>query len=325
MRYLLALALSASLALAAVDGTVQNATDGKPQAGATVTLVELGGGMNTIGSTKSDAEGHFKFDATMQPATPYLIQALYEGVTYNRVLAPGTPSSGIAIEIYNAAANVPEAKVSQDMILLERTGNELVVNETVIYTNTGKTTLQSPGGSLKIQVPPEVNTPIKMRVTAPQGLPISREAEKGKEPNTWVVQYPIKPGETRIDFSYSMPATGETTTFAGRILHGGGPVRFVTPQGVRLESPALTDLGPEPRTKASVYELKGSQFAINVTGTGQLRAASAQAEGTAPSEEDNTPGIDLIKPRIFQRLPWILAFSFAMLGVGFAAMYRARG
>jgi len=313
--------LAGSAAFGAVEGTVQNQTSGKPQSAAVVTLIELGAGMNNIGSVKSDAQGRFHFDADLKPGTPYLIQALHEGVTYNRMLPPGTTPAGLSVEVYDAAVKVPEAKVSQDMILLEPSGKELAVNETVILTNTGKTTLQSPDGSLKIQVPAG-STPVRMRVTGPQGMPITREPEKGSEPNTWVVKYPVKPGETRVDFSYSVPA-GDNPEFKGRILHGGGPVRFVAPQGVKLESPALTDLGPEPRTKASVYELQGTQFAIKVSGSGQLRGSSEggdQGRGE-PAQEDNTPGVDMVKPRIYQRLPWVLSLGFAMLAVGFAALY----
>src|SRR4051794_8747725 len=229
----------------AVEGTVQNQTTGKPQAGDSVTLIELGSGMNTVGSVRSDAEGKFSLNFDLKPGTPYLIQGLHQGVTYNRMLPPGSPSTGISVDVYDAAPKVPSAKVSQDMILLEPTAGKLEVNETVIYTNDGKTTLHSPEGSLKIQTPPSVTSAPRMRITAPQGMPITREPEKGKEPNTWVVQYPIKPGETRIDFNYSVPA-GKNPTFQGKILHGGGPVRFVAPPGVKLESPALTDLGPEP-------------------------------------------------------------------------------
>jgi len=229
---------------------------------------------------KTDSQGKFAFDnVTPGAQTPYLVQAVHQGVTYNKMLPPGGAATPVSVDVYDASGKVPEAKVTQDMILLERTGNQLVVNETVIFTNTGKTTFQTPDGTLKIRVPADIIGAVKMRITAPQGMPISREPDKGKDPNTWVVRYPIKPGETRIDFSYMAPSSGESTRFTGRVLHGGGPVRFVAPQGVKLESPALTDLGPEPRTQASVYELKGSEYDLTVTGTGQLRAAASESEG----------------------------------------------
>jgi hypothetical protein len=284
----LVLAFSAS---AAVDGTVQNLTSGKGQANAVVTLVELGGGMNTVGSVRTDASGQFTFAADLKSGTPYLIQALHQGVTYNQMLQPGAQSSGIRLEVYDAAAKAPDARVTQHMILLEPSASELLVNEAVIFSNTGKTTYQDPDGTLKIWVPSAVNTPVRLRITAPQGMPISREAEKGKEPNVYLVRYPIKPGETRIDLQ---------------------------------ESAALSDLGPEPRTQATVYELKGSQYALNIVGTGSLRDSSAESASAAAAEngEQESPGIDVAKPRLYNRLSVILGLAFAMLAVGFVMLYR---
>jgi len=156
-------------------------------------------------------------------------------------------------------------------------------------------------------------------------MPISREAEKGKAPNTYVVRYPIKPGETRIDLQYGMPA-GDPAKFQSKVLHGGGPVRIVVPKGVQLESEALTSLGPEPRTQASVFEVKGTEYAVNISGTGALRDASASAaenaESAAAQGEGETPGIDIVKARIYQRVEVIVGLVLAMLTVGFVMLYR---
>ena len=44
-----------------ITGTVTNGTTGKPSAGDEVTLLSLSQGMQEIGTTKSDAQGHFSF------------------------------------------------------------------------------------------------------------------------------------------------------------------------------------------------------------------------------------------------------------------------
>ena len=93
-------------------------------------------------------------------------------------------------------------------------------------------------------------------------------AEKGSQPNTYFVRYPIKPGETNIDVSYMMPMTASQVKFEGKILHGGGPVRFVAPTGVKLEGP-FDDAGPIPGTPAMAYTLKGgSEYSLTVSGSG---------------------------------------------------------
>ena len=51
------------LAFGAFDGTIINRTTGKPAAGTIVSLVQPGGGgMQTLASVKTDADGKFKFD-----------------------------------------------------------------------------------------------------------------------------------------------------------------------------------------------------------------------------------------------------------------------
>src|SRR5580698_4849245 len=64
--------------LAAVDGTVMNATTGKAQASVLVTLVQPGAqGMQTLATVKSDAQGKFKIDKDVPPG-PALLQAIYQ-------------------------------------------------------------------------------------------------------------------------------------------------------------------------------------------------------------------------------------------------------
>ena len=326
MRVLVALIVSAGLSLAAVEGVITNQTTGKPQAGASVTLIELGAGMKNLGTVKSGADGKFTFPTDLAPAAPHLLQAQHQGVNYNRMLQPGTPGTGLAMEVYDTSATPRDAQVSQDMFLLEPTGTEMAVSERIIFTNSGKYTYDDPSGTVKFYVPEGVTGPIQVRIQAPQGMPITRPAEKGKEPNTYVIKYAMKPGETNIDIAYVLPASQNEAKFAGKILHGGGPVRFVVPSTVKLDGP-FEDSGAIPGTGATAYTLKAaSEFALTVTGTGSLRAAAPQGggggEGGGGGGSDEGQEIVARKPLIYDKLSWILPLSFAMLAVGFALLYR---
>lgn len=307
------------VASAAIDGVITNQTTGKPQGGVAVTLVELGSGMKNIGSVTSSADGKFTIPGTLQPGAPHLIQAQHQGVNYNRMLPPGTPAEGLKVDVYNASTSVKDAQVSQDMFLLEPTGTEVVVSERVVYTNTGKLTYQDPEGSIRVFVPSGVTGPVQVRIQAPQGMPIVRPAEKGKTPNLYVVKYPIKPGETNVDVSYSIPMSANQATFEGKVIHSGGPIRFVAPSGVKLEGP-FVETGPIPGTTATAYTLQGREYSIKISGTGSLRA-SAQSN-TGEGSEDTGPGIDARKPLIYDRIYQVLALTFAMLGVGFVMLLR---
>ncbi len=316
---LIALLIAAPVCFAAVDGVVVNRTTGKPQAGVTVTLVKLGAGMETAGSTKTDSAGAFKIDASVTAGTPYLLQSQYEGVSYNKMLPPGSPTTGIDAEVYNASAKPVDTQVSQHMILLEPSDKALGVNESMIYQNSGKQTFSDPSGTLHFYVPPGAGD-IVVQVKGPGGMPISRSAEKGKRPNEYVVNYPVRPGETTFNLAYSL---GPVKTFESKILHGGGPVRIVVPKGVTLKADNLSNLGVEPRTQATIYEVKGNEYKAAIEGTGSLRAAAEAAGGGAPSESQPDDKIDEAKPRVYSRLYWVLGFAGAFLALGFAILYRA--
>jgi len=101
-RGLVAALLFVSCGFAAIDGKVVNQTTGKPQPGATVTLYKLGqAGPEAIESVKSGADGKFHITQDGQGPGPRLVQAAYDGVTYNRILPPGSPSNDVTVEVYN--------------------------------------------------------------------------------------------------------------------------------------------------------------------------------------------------------------------------------
>jgi hypothetical protein len=319
MKIVLLTLLSAAGMFAAIDGTVTNQTTGKPQPGATVTLIKLGGGMETVGSAKSDPQGKFTIAQDLQAGTPYLVQTLYQGVSYNKAIPPGSPANGLAVDVFDSTPNSGAAKVVQHMMLFEPSGTDVAVNETIIYSNAGKTTFDDPAnGTFRFYLPPAANGLVKVQVAGPQGMPISRDAVKTKEPNIYTVKYPVKPGETRFDLAYGMPAASPGT-FEYKVMHGGDPVRIVAPKGVTLASDNLKDLGPEPRTQATIYQVVGNDVKFQFTGTGSLRAA---AEATQQSE-DTGPSIEDVKPRIYARLYPVLGLAAFILILGFVLLYRS--
>src|SRR5205085_4754930 len=90
-----------SLPLLAVDGTVLNATTNKPQPNVSVALVQPSQtGMRTLATTTSDSAGKFTFEKTVQG--PQLVQALYDGVTYNKIVMPGAPASNLEVSVYES-------------------------------------------------------------------------------------------------------------------------------------------------------------------------------------------------------------------------------
>jgi hypothetical protein len=308
--------------LAAIDGTVVNKTTGQPQAGVKITLTKLGqGGMQAGGSTTSGADGSFKLESGADSA--HLLQALWQGVTYNVQLQPGSATTGLKIEVFDALPKVSAVDATQHMILIETDGQEVVVNETVIFQNDSQTTWYDPKtGSLQFTAPPEAGKDVKARAIAPGGMPVEREPKQIAK-GVYAVDFPVKPGETRFDISYKLPAKAPTA-LAGKILHAPGPVRFVVPQGVTLEGDNLTALGNEPKSGAAIFDLKGDVYNVKISGSGTLRATESAASDApaATDREEDGPRIQQILPPGYERqYKWALGLILAILALSFYAQY----
>jgi len=306
-------------ALAAIDGKVVNQTTGKPQAGATVTLYKLGqAGPEQIESVKSAADGTFHISKDAEGPGPRLVQAAYEDVTYNRILPPGSPSDNVTVEVYNSAKQQGAARVSQHMVFFEPVRGQLMVGETYIFKNDGKMTYNDvDGGTLKFFLPPAANGAVQVNATAPQGMPVPQAADKTSTPNVYRLAFPIKPGETRIDVSYNVPFTSPGK-FEGKILYKGGPTRLVAPNGVTIKGDGILSLGQEPRTKASIWDVKSDSFKVEIAGSGTLQQGDDSAEDAGGGAQ-----IEQIPPKIYDNMKWILALAFGILTLGFILLYRA--
>jgi len=315
----LAALLFVSCGFAAIDGKVVNQTTGKPQAGATVTLYKLGqAGPEAIESVKSGADGKFHITQDAQGPGPRLVQAAYDGVTYNRILPPGSPSNDVMVEVYNSSKQPGAAKVAQHMVLVEPVRGQLVVSESYIFRNDGKMSYNDvDGGTLRFYLPPSANGAVKVEATAPQGMPIQQAADKTSTPNVYKLAFPIKPGETRIDIGYSLPFTAPGT-FEGKILYKGGPTRLVAPNGVTIKGDNIQPIGQEPRTQASIYDVKGTAFKVEISGAGSLRQADDS------SDDSSGPTFEQIPPKVYSNMKWILTLAFAILTLGFILLYRAQ-
>lgn len=303
--------------LLAIDGTVVNKTTGKPTGDVPIVLMRLGdGGMMPAGNVKSGEDGSFNFAQGVDG--PLLLQAVYDGVTYNKLLRPGETGKGVELEIYNTTRQAGEAKVVQHMVLIEPGDGQLSINETVIYRNAGKTSYSDPAsGTFRFYLPPEAKDSLQMRVSGPGNMPVRKDAEPAGPANVFKVDFALRPGESRFDYSYTLPFTSPGK-FKGRILHPlndkEGQTRLVTPSGVKLSGVGVEDLGTEPQTQAGVYALTKADFELEITGTGSLRALDA--------DESGSPEPRAIAPKIHERMWWVVGLSLLALAIGFVNLYR---
>jgi hypothetical protein len=317
MKIIALLLLTFAPVFAAVDGVVVNGTTGQPQPNTVVMLIQpTQAGMQTLGTTKSDAQGKFSFDNNDQSG-PRLIQAVFDGVPYNKMVPPGMPSTGIQIPVFASTNKAGTAKVTQHFIVLQPGEKEMTVSEGLLYVGDPGLTYYDPvNGSVRFYVPPGATGVTNVTVNPAGGMPIQRPALKTKEPNVYKVDYPVRPGETRFDINYAVP-TASPMMFTDKLIYPEASSNLVVPNGVTVKSDDLELAGQEPKTQASIYRIKNANFQLEVDGTGILQAQSGGA-----GDDSGQPQVQEVKPRIYANMYWILGMSFAILGLGSLLLAR---
>jgi hypothetical protein len=324
LRGILFLFLLSAPLFAQINGTVTNRTTGKPQAGATVALYKVATrtGPELVDQAKSDAEGKFTINQTAQGPGPALIRTAFDGVTYNHMLPPGSPTTGLAIEVFNASKQPGGAKVEKHMILLEPSAGQLAVSETFLFKNEGKTAWNDPDvGTLKFFLPAGASKP-DARATAPGGMPLGAPIIKTAKPDVFAVDFAIKPGDTRVDVAYTVPYA-EGADLAGKVVSQDENTYLIVPNGVTLKGDGLNDLGAEPRSQAHIFGLTAAAYKVQLTGSVAAAPAGDQGGEQGGEAGEGGPTIQQIMPRVNTKTVSILIVALGILALGFALLYRS--
>ena len=154
------------------------------------------------------------------------------------MLPPGSPDTGVALDVYNATKQPGDAKVMQHMVLLEPGGGEMAVSESFIWQNTGKTAFNDPdAGTLQFYAPAGAKG-IQVNATAPQGMPIrarpSRRRQARRLQSRSSPSSPAKPTSTELHGPVHFARDRST----GKRLYKGGPTSIIVPNGVTLKAKA---------------------------------------------------------------------------------------
>ena len=230
-------------------------------------------------------------------------------------------TTGVQLKIYDAT-KAGIARTVEHLILLEPGADRLRISETFVLGNDSNLTYNDPAkGSIEFFLPPATGGNAQVIITAPGGMPIPRPALKTPTAGIYKVDYPVKPGETRMDVSYTIPSTNK---FSGKIVASDAATHLVTPGTVTVTGDGIELAGREPQTQANIYNLTGLDYNLLIEGIGSLRPDdSAGAAGQAGQADDGgSPQVEIKKPRIYAQLPWVLSLAFAILALGGTMLYR---
>ena len=295
----LAMIFFSSVALAAdtLTGTVTNKTTNKPSAGDEVVLIRLEQGMQELTRAKTDAKGQFKLEVPDQ--NMHLVRVTHDGEFYFRPAPAGAES--VEIDVYNAAAKVNGITSEADVMRIQTSedGKSLRVMENFFVKNDSNPKMTQFGDR-----PFEFYLPVGAVVQgasalSPGGMPVQASPVPAGDPGHFTFVFPIRPGETAFQVSFSLPYSGSkgfapkpsmpTETVAvmmpkSMTFKGGGwlrimcrlrkrPPRKLTSQGMSLH-----------RSRWSLRWAGRGNFRVRLrwrrrTAAGPMREARRQAAG----------------------------------------------
>lgn len=339
VRTLSAVALLSAALLAharTVTGDVLNKTTNKPAVGDDVVLIAFGQGMQEAARTKTDANGHFSIDVPDNQM--HLIRVDHQKAAYFQPLPPTT--SNVHVTVYDVAAKVPGVSTEADVMRIEAGPQGLHVIQNYFVKNAS-----SPPRTQFSTQAYEVFLPADAKLEAsaaagPEGMPVASSPIAQAEKGLYAFVFPLRPGETRFQLSYTLPYNG-SYKFVPRVVLPTENVAVMLPKSMSFDGGSAfqpANVEDTAQTFLAKNVLPSQTLEFTVSGTGMMPRDSAPDQGqqagagsdanagqAASAENDTRPGgglgnpIDTPDP--LQKYKWWILSGLALVLVIAAAFF----
>jgi hypothetical protein len=337
MKFVLTLSAVALLAAlvvaqaASVTGNVVDKTTNKPAVGDEVVLISLQQNMQEAARTKTDARGHFSIE--LPDSNMHLIRVDHQKAAYFEPAPPGT--TNVNITVYDVAAKVQGVSTEADVMRIEAGPQGLHVIQNYFVKNASSPPrTQFSTQAYEIYLPPDAKIEASA-AAGPEGMPVSSSPMPQADKGHYAFVFPVRPGETRFQLSYTLPYNG-SYKFLPRIALPTENLAVMLPKSMGFDGGAQFQQA-DVQDNAQTYLAKDVQpsqvLAFTVSGTGAMprdsgQEAGAQSDegsGQASAASDNRPGgglgnpIDTPDP--LQKYKWWILSGLALVLVIAAAFF----
>jgi hypothetical protein len=288
-----------------LHGTVKNGTTGKAVSGVEVILLQLQGGMQPVGNSKTDAQGQFTFDNPSVGAQPMLVRAVYKGINFHTPLPPGR--NDVEVAVFEPSKDPKTIAVSSRIVFFQPNGTTLTVGEEYAIQNNS----QPPqayfrsDGNFEFSIPENAQLQ-QVAASGPAGMPVV-QAPIDKKKGHYAISYAFRPGQNTVRYSYQMPYPGNATTLNVPMVYPTARLLVVAPPTMQISGEGLEAGGQEQGMNVYGREglLPNSVVAVSVSGTapptqagvGESGGQGQEAQGgAAPASVQQIPGrLDVLK------------------------------
>ena len=322
------LALTPAAQAVDISGRVINATTGKPVGDQSVNLIALRGQMVPVRDTVTGTDGSYRFVVAANPSERFLVQVPFRGVNYNK---PALLETGdhitVDIEVYETGARPEDVSVEAQTILLEPHRDHMRINEFYALRNASepKRTYAPDEGSFRFTLPGSVGD-LQVSAARASGMQLKQQPQETDQPNTYVINFPLHPGETEIQVSYVVPLSGTELSLRLPLTHPTARRHLAAPRAsTEVQGAGLKEIEQNQVPQARVYRIEADKelslrVKVNPAALEAAEAAAAAAPAASPAE--NSEATVTIVPQPTNQAQWyIVGLSLAVLMLGLFYLY----
>ncbi|MBI2956790.1 MAG: carboxypeptidase regulatory-like domain-containing protein [Acidobacteria bacterium] len=318
---------------AEIVGRVTNATTGQPVPGQSVNLLALRGQMVPIRETQTNSEGRYRFVVAANPNERFLVQVPFRGVNYNRpaMFAEGGRITA-DVEVFETGASPADVQLDSHIIFLEPHRGHLRLNEFYSFANRSRPprTFAPDAGSARFALPAAASD-LQVAAGRAGGMPLRQQPQSTERENTFVVHFPLYPGESEVQVSYVVPISEDSASLRLPLSRPAARRHLAVPrEGVELMSPHLKEMPAATEVPhARIFEVTLAapadlelKLRIDPAALEAARALAAPAAEAAPAAAETTVSII---PHPVNRAQWyILGLTLFVLLMGLVYLYSLR-
>ena len=244
-------------------------------------LIRLAQGMQEASRTKTDGRGRFKLDVPDEGT--HLVRVTHDKANYFRAAPPGTES--VEIDVYSAAAKVKGITSEADVMRIETEAGDKnlhVVENFFVKNDSAPPMTQFSDRPFEFYLPAGAVV-AGSAALGPGGMPVQAAPVPLGDANHYAFIFPIRPGETRFQVTYSVPYSG-SFKFAPKAVMTTDTVAIMMPKSMTFTAGAGASYSPvTEETTAQTYVARNvspsQPLDFTVAGTGQMPRDTGAATG----------------------------------------------
>ena len=276
----LALVLTAATSHAfTIRGTVKNGTTGSRNLDVRIVAIVPSAGMKEVGSVQAQ-NGVFALDNMPNDAPMVMLRTEYGGITYNTPVTVIRGDQNVELEVFEPTTSFDGVNVMVPHLAVTRRGDDLYVEQ--LYEISNETSPPLTVNAFEMWLPADMDSIHDSYVIASE-VPVKRVPLPTDRKDIYTIDYPIRPGLTRIGISYTVPYGAGMYTMRARY-----PVAVEHMMVFAVDSAMMvTSTTHEFMSQQSVHGMMayalhnlaaGDELILNFTG-GDPNFAGLQVEG----------------------------------------------